>query len=126
MYELYCVNLRNEPCWESPWLTSEKSQAADRQDPREGQCPDRIGVEGSGDPGDRSGPRTRAGFSLAAEGTGTIKAVVESVGRVKSTVTVTIRTLEKYGYLCKFPSDTDRRVMYVELTAKGRQTPEGF
>ncbi|HON92527.1 MAG TPA: MarR family winged helix-turn-helix transcriptional regulator [Sedimentisphaerales bacterium] len=55
-----------------------------------------------------------------------IKAVVESVGRVKSTVTVTIRTLEKYGYLCKFPSDTDRRVMYVELTAKGRRLRKDF
>lgn len=55
-----------------------------------------------------------------------IKAVVESVGRVKSTVTVTIRTLEKYGYLCKFPSDTDRRVMYVELTPKGRGLRKDF
>jgi DNA-binding MarR family transcriptional regulator len=55
-----------------------------------------------------------------------IKAVVESVGRVKSTVTVTISTLEKHGYLRKFPSETDARVTYVELTAKGRGLQKDF
>jgi DNA-binding MarR family transcriptional regulator len=55
-----------------------------------------------------------------------IRAVVESVGRVKSTVTVTIRTLEKHGYLRKFPSETDARVTYVELTPKGRALREDF
>jgi DNA-binding MarR family transcriptional regulator len=55
-----------------------------------------------------------------------IRAVVESVGRVKSTVTVTIGTLEKHGYLRKFPSDTDRRVTYVELTPKGRGLRKDF
>lgn len=49
-----------------------------------------------------------------------IKAVVESVRRVKSTVTVTISTLEKHGYLRKFPCETDARVTHVELTPKGR------
>lgn len=48
-----------------------------------------------------------------------IKAVVEHVRRVKSTVTVTISTLEKHGYLRKTPCETDARVIYVELTAKG-------
>jgi len=55
-----------------------------------------------------------------------IRAVVESVGRVKSTVTVTIGTLERHGYLRKFPSDTDRRVTYVELTPKGRGLRKDF
>ena len=55
-----------------------------------------------------------------------IKAVVESVRRVKSTVTVTIRTLEKHGYLRKFPSETDARVTYVELTAKGYRLQKDF
>ena len=55
-----------------------------------------------------------------------IKAVVESVRRVKSTVTVTIRTLEKHGYLRKFPCETDARVTYVELTAKGRRLQKDF
>jgi len=55
-----------------------------------------------------------------------IKAVVESVRRVKSTVTVTIRTLEKHGYLRKLPSETDARVTYVELTAKGRGLQRDF
>lgn len=55
-----------------------------------------------------------------------IKAVVESVRRVKSTVTVTIGTLEKHGYLRKFPCETDARVTYVELTAKGRGLRKDF
>jgi DNA-binding MarR family transcriptional regulator len=55
-----------------------------------------------------------------------IKAVVESVRRVKSTVTVTICTLEKHGYLRKFPSATDARVTYVELTPEGRGLQKDF
>jgi len=55
-----------------------------------------------------------------------IKAVVESVRRVKSTVTVTISTLEKHGYLRKSPSETDARVTYVELTPKGRGLHKDF
>jgi len=55
-----------------------------------------------------------------------IKAVVESTGRVKSTVTVMINTLEKYGYVQKTPSETDNRVTYVELTPKGRKLKKDF
>jgi DNA-binding MarR family transcriptional regulator len=55
-----------------------------------------------------------------------IRAVVESVRRVKSTVTVTISTLEKHGYLRKFPCETDNRMMYVELTPKGRRFRKDF
>ncbi len=55
-----------------------------------------------------------------------IRAVVERVRRVKSTVTVTISTLEKHGYLRKFPSETDARVTYVELTPKGRGLQKDF
>ncbi len=55
-----------------------------------------------------------------------IRAVVESVRRVKSTVTVTISTLEKHGYLRKSPCETDARVTYVELTPKGRGLQKDF
>lgn len=55
-----------------------------------------------------------------------IKAVVESVRRVKSTVTVTIGTLEKHGYIRKLPCETDSRVTYVELTPKGRRLRKDF
>ena len=55
-----------------------------------------------------------------------IKAVVEGTGRVKSTVTVTINTLEKYGYVRKTPCETDSRVTYVELTQKGRALGKDF
>lgn len=55
-----------------------------------------------------------------------IKAVVESVRRVKSTVTVMINTLEKYGYVQKTPCETDSRITYVELTPKGRKLKKDF
>jgi len=55
-----------------------------------------------------------------------IKAVVESMRRVKSTVTVTISTLEKHGYVRKLPCETDTRVTYVELTPKGRRLRKDF
>jgi len=55
-----------------------------------------------------------------------IKAVVESTGRVKSTVTVMINTLEKYGYVQRIPCETDSRVTHVELTSKGRKLKKDF
>jgi DNA-binding MarR family transcriptional regulator len=55
-----------------------------------------------------------------------IKAVVENVRRVKSTVTVTISTLEKHGYVRKLPCEADSRVTYVELTPKGRKFHKDF
>ncbi len=55
-----------------------------------------------------------------------IRAVVESVRRVKSTVTVMISTLEKHGYVRKFPCETDNRMTYVELTPKGRRLRKDF
>lgn len=55
-----------------------------------------------------------------------IKALVESVRRVKSTVTVMINTLEKYGYVQKIPCETDNRVTLVELTSAGRKLREDF
>jgi DNA-binding MarR family transcriptional regulator len=65
-------------------------------------------------------------FLLQQTGPVPIKAVVESVRRVKSTVTVTISTLERHGYLRKFPCETDARVTYVELTAKGHRLHKDF
>ncbi len=65
-------------------------------------------------------------FLLRQSGPVPIRAVVASVRRVKSTVTVTIGTLEKHGYLRKFPCETDARVTYVELTAKGRGLRKDF
>jgi len=55
-----------------------------------------------------------------------IKAVVDSIRRVKSTVTVMINTLEKYGYVQKIPCETDSRMTYVELTPKGRKLRKDF
>lgn len=55
-----------------------------------------------------------------------IKAVVENIGRVKSTVTVMINTLEKHGYIKKTPCETDNRVVNIELTPKGRKIQKDF
>ena len=55
-----------------------------------------------------------------------IKAVVDSTGRVKSTVTVMINTLEKHGYIQKSPCETDSRVTHVQLTPKGRKLRKHF
>lgn len=55
-----------------------------------------------------------------------IKAVVEKVRRVKSTVTVMINTLERHDYLRKMPCETDNRVTMVELTATGRKLRMDF
>jgi len=55
-----------------------------------------------------------------------IKAVVERVGRVKSTVTVMLNTLERHGYLTRIPCECDNRVIYVALTEKGRNLCPDF
>jgi DNA-binding MarR family transcriptional regulator len=55
-----------------------------------------------------------------------IKAVVEQVGRVKSTVTVMLNTLERHGYLTRIPCECDNRVTYVALTEKGRSLRPDF
>ena len=55
-----------------------------------------------------------------------IKAVVENVRRVKSTVTVMIDTLEKHGYIRRIRCETDSRITYVELTPKGRSLRKDF
>jgi len=55
-----------------------------------------------------------------------IKAVVENARRVKSTVTVMINTLRRYGYVRKLPCEADNRVTYVELTQKGRKLRKDF
>jgi len=49
-----------------------------------------------------------------------IKAIVARVGRVKSTVTGMLYTLERYGYIRKMPCRTDSRVTHIVLTEKGR------
>jgi DNA-binding MarR family transcriptional regulator len=65
-------------------------------------------------------------FLLRQSGPVAIKAVVEEVKRVKSTVTVMIDTLEKHGYVRRLACETDSRVTYVELTPKGRRLRKDF
>jgi len=55
-----------------------------------------------------------------------IKAIVARVGRVKSTVTGMLYTLERWGYIRKTTCETDNRVTYVTLTDKGRAFREAF
>ncbi|MBN2134791.1 MAG: MarR family transcriptional regulator [Acidobacteria bacterium] len=55
-----------------------------------------------------------------------IKDIVTQVGRVKSTVTGIINTLEKYGYIRKYSDSTDARVILISLTAKGKGLEKDF
>ncbi|MDZ8117977.1 MarR family winged helix-turn-helix transcriptional regulator [Pontiella agarivorans] len=55
-----------------------------------------------------------------------MKEIVEKAGRVKSTVTGMVNTLEHHGYVEKFQSPEDGRVMLVQLTEKGRAIRPAF
>lgn len=55
-----------------------------------------------------------------------MKEIVEKTGRVKSTVTGMVNTLEHHGYVEKFQSPEDGRVMLVQLTEKGRAIQPAF
>ena len=55
-----------------------------------------------------------------------IGVVVERVGRAKSTVTGMVNTLERHGYVRRFQSTEDQRVVYVALTASGHAIREDF
>jgi DNA-binding MarR family transcriptional regulator len=48
-----------------------------------------------------------------------IKSLVQHIGRVKSTVTGMVYTLEKHGYLVKQGCDQDARSIRISLTDKG-------
>lgn len=48
-----------------------------------------------------------------------IKALVQQIGRVKSTVTGIVNTLERHGYLFKQGCDQDARSVRIGLTEKG-------
>ena len=55
-----------------------------------------------------------------------IKAVVQHTGRVKSTITGVLSTLERHGYVRRFGSTEDQRVVFVALTDKGRALQRDF
>ncbi|WP_372797239.1 MarR family winged helix-turn-helix transcriptional regulator [Pontiella sp.] len=55
-----------------------------------------------------------------------MKEIVEKAGRVKSTVTGMVNTLEHHGYVEKFQSPEDGRVILVQLTEKGRSIRHAF
>lgn len=55
-----------------------------------------------------------------------IKEIVTHTGRVKSTITGVLNTLERHGYIQKVTSDTDNRVTLVELSDKGQSIREDF
>ncbi len=48
-----------------------------------------------------------------------IKSLVSRIGRVKSTVTGIVNTLERHGYLYKQGCDQDARSVRIGLTDKG-------
>jgi len=52
--------------------------------------------------------------------------VVANTRRAKSTITGTINTLARHGYVSKVPCNDDHRVVYVSLTKKARAMGEKF
>lgn len=55
-----------------------------------------------------------------------IKSLVQQIGRVKSTVTGIVNTLERYGYVFKQGCDQDARSVRIGLTVKGRALQKDF
>jgi DNA-binding MarR family transcriptional regulator len=55
-----------------------------------------------------------------------IKSLVQRIGRVKSTVTGIVNTLERHGYLFKQGCDQDARSIRIGLTDKGRALQPDF
>jgi DNA-binding MarR family transcriptional regulator len=55
-----------------------------------------------------------------------IKSLVEESGRVKSTVTGIVNTLERHGYISKQGCDQDARSVRIALTEKGRGVKHDF
>ena len=55
-----------------------------------------------------------------------IKEIVKHTGRVKSTITGVLNTLERYDYIRKATSDTDNRVTLVALSEKGQSIRKDF
>jgi DNA-binding MarR family transcriptional regulator len=55
-----------------------------------------------------------------------IKSLVAQSGRVKSTVTGIVNTLDRYGYLSKQECELDARSTRITLTEKGRALQKDF
>jgi DNA-binding MarR family transcriptional regulator len=55
-----------------------------------------------------------------------MKTLVEQTGRVKSTITGIINTLERHGYIYRQEHDSDARSTLIGLTKKGRSLKEDF
>lgn len=65
-------------------------------------------------------------FLFSQENPVPITSLVQRSGRVKSTVTGIVNTLERYGYLSKQPCDQDARCVRVCLTDKGWALKKDF
>lgn len=65
-------------------------------------------------------------FLFRQSGPVPINALVQQSGRVKSTVTGMINTLEKYGYIKKQECTKDARSFLIGLTKKGKAIRKDF
>lgn len=54
----------------------------------------------------------------------TVSEIAEEIGVATSTVSVSIKRMEKAGFVAKKPSETDGRISVVYLTEKGEAAPE--
>jgi DNA-binding MarR family transcriptional regulator len=65
-------------------------------------------------------------FLFRQEGSVPIKSLVQESGRVKSTVTGIVNTLERHGYVLKKGCDQDARSVRIVLTEKGWALKKDF
>ena len=65
-------------------------------------------------------------FLFRQDGPVPIKSLVERSGRVKSTVTGIVNTLERHGYVFKQECNLDGRSVLIGLTEKGKAIRQDF
>lgn len=61
---------------------------------------------------------------LMRKGEATISEIAEEIGVAPSTTSVSIKRMEKAGFVAKKPSEKDGRINVVFLTPKGEAAPE--
>lgn len=63
-------------------------------------------------------------MTLMREKEATISKIAEEIGVATSTISVSIKRMEKAGFVAKKPSDKDGRISVVYLTEKGKAAPK--
>lgn len=63
---------------------------------------------------------------LMRKGEATVSEIAEEIGVAPSTISVSIKRMEKAGFVQKKPSEIDGRINVVHLTEKGKLAPKNI